>query len=259
MNIKPEIIVNMENISTQLGGHWVHQQLNLTIKRGEIVAIVGGSGTGKSTILREILALQKPTTGTINVFGKSLHEFSLHDMMLFRHRCGVLFQQGALFSGLTVLENVAFPLHELKHLTDDEINELAILKIILSGLEVDAAIKFPAELSGGMLKRAALARAIVMDPELLFLDEPTAGLDPISASALDELLLQLHAAFGLTIVMVTHDLDTLAKVVQRIIFLGEGKVLASGSYAELTENKNPLVYEYFHNARARAVADLQNE
>lgn len=256
---KSDVVINMENISTQLGGHWVHQELNLTINRGEIVAIVGGSGTGKSTILREILALQTPILGTITVFGKSLQEYNMDEMMRYRHRCGVLFQQGALFSGLTVLENVAFPLHELKHLSDKEVNEIALLKIIMSGLEAEAAIKYPAELSGGMLKRAALARAIVMDPELLFLDEPTAGLDPISASALDDLLLQLHTAFGLTIIMVTHDLDTLSKVVQRILFLGEGKVLAAGTYAELSENKHPLIYEYFHNARARAVADLQNQ
>ncbi len=253
-----EIVIIMENIDTQLGGHWVHQQLNLSIKRGEIIAIVGGSGTGKSTILREILGLQTPSSGDIKLFGKSLSSYNMDEIALLRHRCGVLFQQGALFSGMTVLENVAFPLHELKHLSQKEVDEIALLKIVLSGLEVEAAIKYPAELSGGMLKRAALARAIVMDPELLFLDEPTAGLDPISASALDDLLLQFHAAFGLTIVMVTHDLDTLAKVIQRIIFLGEGKVLASGTYAELSENKHPLIYEYFHNARARAVAAIQD-
>ncbi len=254
-----ETVIEMDDIATQLGGRWIHQQLNLTINRGEIIAIVGGSGTGKSTIIREILALQQPTSGNIKVFGKSLNEFNLDEMTQYRHRCGVLFQQGALFSGLTLLENVAFPLHELQQLSEQEVNEIALLKIILSGLAADDAIKYPAELSGGMLKRASLARAIVMDPELLFLDEPTAGLDPISASALDDLLLQLHAAFGLTIIMVTHDLDTLSKVVQRILFLGEGKVLASGSYAELSENKHPLIYEYFHNPRARAVADLQYE
>lgn len=261
-NIKPhdnEPVIMMNNITTKLGGKLVHENLDISINRGEIVAIVGGSGTGKSTILREILALQTPTSGEVKVFGKPLSDYSMNDMMHLRHRCGVLFQQGALFSGLTVLENVAFPLHELKHLSQHEIDEVALLKIVLAGLEVDAALKYPAELSGGMLKRAALARAIVMDPELLFLDEPTAGLDPISAAALDDLLLQLHEAFGLTIIMVTHDLDTLSKVIQRIIFLGEGKVLASGSYAELSENKHPLIHEYFHNARARAVTELRDQ
>lgn len=250
---KSEIVISAEKVSTLLGGQWVNKNLDLTILRGEIVAIVGGSGSGKSTILREILALLKPTSGTIKVFNKSLLDYSMEDMMHLRHRCGVLFQQGALFSGLTLLENVAFPFYEFPDLKEKEINEIALWKIILVGLPVDAAAKYPAELSGGMLKRAGLARAIVMDPELLFLDEPTAGLDPVSATALDDLLLQLHKAFGMTILMVTHDLDTIAKVAHRIIFLGEGKVLATGTYEEIQKNKEKLIHEYFHNDRARAV------
>lgn len=256
---KSKKIISIENVSTQLGGQWVNKDFNLTINHGEIIAIVGGSGSGKSTILREMLALQNPTSGVIKIYDKALSDYSMTEMEHLRHRCGVLFQQGALFSGLTLLENVAYPFYEFPDLTQKEIDEIALFKIILVGLPADAAVKFPFELSGGMLKRAGLARAIVLDPEILFLDEPTSGLDPISASAFDDLLLQLHKAFGMTVVMVTHDLDTIAKVPDRIVFLGEGKVLALGTYEELRNNKEKLVHEYFHNDRARALTVSKKE
>lgn len=248
---KSEAVIEIENLTTDIGGQVVHKDLNLSIYRGEILAIVGGSGTGKTTIIREILSLQQPTAGTIKLFNKKLIDYSFSEMVKLRHRWGVMFQQGALFGALTVLENVAFPLTEFTQLSKKEINDIALLKIEMVGLPPEAALKYPAELSGGMLKRAAAARAIAMDPEILFLDEPTAGLDPISADGIDELLIRLHKGLGLTIIIVTHDLDTLWKITTRVAFLGEGKVLAAGTMKELSDNDHPLVYEYFHNARAR--------
>jgi len=248
-----EPIIEAINIRNYLGNKWVHDGLNLTIYKGEVLAIVGGSGAGKSTLLREILMLQPPTSGTIKFFGKPVSLNDPKELMSLRKRCGVLFQQGALFSSLTLLQNVIFPLHEHTKLDHNLLSELAILKILAAGLTVNDAVKFPAELSGGMQKRAALARAIALDPELLFLDEPTAGLDPQSAAELDELVINLQKTLGLTIVIVTHDLDTLWRVTNRVAFIGEGKVLAVAPIAELVKDQHPLIQNYFAGPRGRVV------
>jgi len=244
-------IIEVKEVSVRLGGTWVHKNLNLSVDRGEIIAIVGGSGSGKTTLLREMLMLQRPDTGSIRIFNHELTTASPTTLLEVQQRWGVLFQQNALFSSLTVQENTAFPLREHTALDDKTINELAILKVLLAGLPVDAAIKYPAELSGGMQKRAGIARAIVLDPELLFLDEPTSGLDPDSAGAFDELILNLQKTMGLTIVMVTHDLDSLWHVTNRVAFLGEGKVLCVDKMAALVKNPHPLIQAFFNGARGR--------
>jgi len=251
-------IIVVKDVRTNLGGVWVHDGMNLTVIRGEILAIVGGSGSGKTTLLREILMLQKCNSGSIKVFGEELTTATHLQLLEVQKQWGVLFQQSALFSSLTVLENVAFPLHEHTHLDDNTINDLALLKILLAGLPASAATKYPAELSGGMQKRAALARAMVMDPELLFLDEPTSGLDPESAGAFDELIANLQATMGLTIVMVTHDIDSLWHVCNRVAFLGEGKVLCVDTVEKLSQNENPLIKKFFQGPRGR-IAKRMNE
>jgi phospholipid/cholesterol/gamma-HCH transport system ATP-binding protein len=244
-------IIDIKDLKIRLGETWVHKGLNLSVKKGEILGIVGASGGGKTTLLREILMLEKPTSGSIKVFGHELINAPINIMHQVQRRWGVLFQQNALFSSLTVLENTAFPLKEHIHIPINYINELALLKILSVGLTSDAAIKYPSELSGGMQKRAALARAMVLDPELLFLDEPTAGLDPESASGLDDLILNLQSLIGLTIIIVTHDLDTLWRITNRVAFLGEGKVLCVDTMKELVKNPHPLIQEFFTGPRGR--------
>lgn len=244
-------IIEVSNLGMYIGGAWVHHGLNLTVNRGEILAVVGGSGAGKSLLLRQMLGLQKPTMGNIKVFGQSIFNLSGPRLDAFRKRWGVLFQNNALFSSLTVLENVAFPLQRNTELDPRSIEELALLKIFSTGLPTETAIKYPAELSGGMEKRAALARAIALDPELLFLDEPTTGLDPRAAAGLDELVLNLKASLGLTIVIITHDLDTLWQVTDRVAFLGNGKVLCLAPMKELVMSDQPLIQEYFSGPRGR--------
>ena len=246
---QPVIIVN--DVKNYLGGHWVHNGLNFSVNRGEIIAIIGSSGCGKTTLLRTILMLHQQTAGDISVFGINTLNSSYNDLMAIRKRWGVMFQSGALFSSLTLLDNVIFPMNELSDLNYKLKKELAMLKIQLVGLEADAAFKFPAELSGGMQKRAALARAIALDPELIFLDEPTAGLDPKSAGELDDLVLQMRENLGLTFVMVTHDLDTLWRVPDRVLFIGEGKVLAYTSMKDMVKNTHPLICDYFSGPRHR--------
>ncbi len=243
-------IIEVDHLKTYLGGHFVHNNLNLTVSQGEILAIAGGSGSGKTTLLRCMLMLTPFISGDIRLFGQSILKSRPSTIAAIQHRWGVMFQSGALFSSLTLLENVAFPLRRFTLLDNEAIIAIARIKINLVGLPADAAEKYPAELSGGMQKRAAVARAIALDPELLFLDEPTAGLDPEGASALDQLVLDLRASLGLTVVMVTHDMDTLCTVPNRIAFLGDGVVLGLGSMAELSESKQPLVQAYFHGARA---------
>jgi phospholipid/cholesterol/gamma-HCH transport system ATP-binding protein len=254
-----ENIIEITNVSTHLGDTWVNKNLNLTVKRGEILAIVGGSGSGKTTLLREMLMLQKVNSGSIKVFGNELTTASPRTLLTVQKRWGVLFQQDALFSSLTLLENTAFPLHEHTTLDDGTINELALLKILLAGLPLEAANRYPSELSGGMQKRAGMARATVLDPELLFLDEPTSGLDPDSASAFDELVLNYQATMGLTIVMVTHDLDSLWHIANRVAFLGEGKVLCVDTVPNVAKNPHPLIREYFGGARGRAVNKIYGD
>lgn len=248
-------IIEIKNLKTYLGNQWVHNGVDLTVQRGEIFGIAGGSGTGKTTLMREILGLQCPASGSIRVFGEEITTASSKAMLDVQRRWGVCFQQNALFSSLSVLDNTAFSLREHSNLNDEAIKELALLKIGLAGLPIEAAIKFPSELSGGMQKRAAIARAIILDPELIFLDEPTAGLDPDSASALDELILDLQATMGLTIVIITHDLDTLWRITNRVAFLGQGKVLCIDEMAKLVNNKNPLIHEFFGGPRGQRHKD----
>jgi phospholipid/cholesterol/gamma-HCH transport system ATP-binding protein len=247
-----ESIIEIKALDTYLGDAWVHKGLDLTVNKGEVLGIVGGSGSGKTTLLREILCLTRPTKGSIRVFDCDVTKASYTELLKIQRRWGVLFQQNALFSSLTLLENVAFPLKEHCVLSSDTVKQLALLKILMAGLPADAALKYPSELSGGMQKRAGLARAIVLDPELLFLDEPTAGLDPNTAAGFDELILNLQSTMGLTIVMVTHDLDSLWAVTNRVAFLGEKKVLAVDPMEKLVQNPNPQIQEFFHGPRGRA-------
>lgn len=253
-----ENIIEVSHLKTYLGHSWVHNDLNLTVKRGEILGIVGGSGSGKTTLLNAMLGLLKPTSGSIKVFGKELTTASAKTLSNIQRRWGVLFQQNALFSSLSLLENVAFPLKELTHLDQESINALALLKIMMAGLPSEAAVKYPAELSGGMQKRGALARAIVLDPELIFLDEPSAGLDPKTAAGFDELILNLQSTMGLTIVIITHDLDTLWKVANRVAFLGKGVVLSVDTMSNLVKNPNPLIHDFFSGPRGRAAEGSYN-
>ncbi len=245
-----EIVIKVEDLQSQFGDQIIHQHLDLTVYRGEILALVGGSGCGKTTLLKQLLMLNKPTAGKIEILGKNILDTQIQLGHLQR-RWGVLFQQGALFSSLTVLENVMFPLKELTHLSFPVIKSLAYIKMKMAQFPLEAAEKYPAELSGGMLKRAALARAIVMDPELLFLDEPTSGLDPQSAASLDALVMDLQKTLGLTIVLVTHDPDTLWTAVDRVAFLGDKRVLAVKPIAELVLDPQPLIQAYFASARTQ--------
>lgn len=252
-------IIDITNLKTYLGGTWVNNDLNLKVKRGEVLGIVGGSGSGKTTLLREMLRLLKPNSGSIRMFGEEITTAGPKALITIQQRYGVLFQQNALFSSLTVLENAAFPLKEHTTLDPETINELALLKILLAGLPESAASKYPSELSGGMQKRAALARAIALDPELLFLDEPTAGLDPQSASGIDELIRNFQATMGLTIVIITHDMDSLWRATNRVAFLGEGKVLCVDEMAKLVVNPHPLIQTFFSGPRGRAAEDREAE
>lgn len=242
-------IIEINNLKNQFGDQVVHDGLNLTIKKGEIIAIIGPSGCGKTTLLRTILMLRKPTDGEIKVFGVDIAQCNEGEALEIQRRWGVMFQGGALFSSLDVLQNVMFPLQEYTLLKPSAQKDIALLKIVLAGLDVEVAAKYPSELSGGMRKRAALARAIAMDPELVFLDEPTAGLDPKGAEAMDDLILKLQASLGLTFVMVTHDLDTLWRIPDRVVFLGERKVLAAMPMKELVKQEHPLIKKYFSGVR----------
>jgi len=247
-----EYAIEMQQVCTRFGDKIVHEGLDLQIRRGEIFAIVGGSGSGKSTLLREMILLHTPDSGTVRVLGLDLAGISDEQANSLRQRCGVMFQKGGLFGTLNVTENIGLPLREHSELDEKSINDVAALKLALSGLKPEAAGLYPAELSGGMLKRAALARALALDPELLFLDEPTAGLDPASAAGLDSLLRHLHELYQPTIVMITHDLDLLWQVTHRVAVLGEGKVLAVGSMEELSKLQHPIIRDYFDGARGRA-------
>lgn len=240
-----EAIIEVTALKNKLGGQWVHNGIDLTINRKEIIGIVGGSGSGKTTFLRSILMLQRPTSGVIKVFGTDILTAPTKELDAIRRRWGVLFQQSALFSSMNVLENVLFPVREfIPHLSEDFMQRLGLLKLTLVGLPLSAAYKFPSELSGGMQKRAAAARAIALDPELLFLDEPTSGLDPVSSREIDKLVLDLRDMLGLTILVVTHDPESL-KVTDRVAFLGDGKLLAFAPLGEVKENPHPMIQGYF--------------
>jgi phospholipid/cholesterol/gamma-HCH transport system ATP-binding protein len=250
-----ESIIDIKNLKTYLGKVWVHKGINLEVKKGEVLGIVGDSGSGKTTLMREILSLTKPTSGTICVFHQNIATASPQTLLAIQKRWGVLFQSNALFSSLTLIENVSFPLVEHTSLSSHAISELALLKILMAGLPADAANKYPAELSGGMQKRAGLARAIVLDPELMFLDEPTAGLDPHTASLFDELILNLQRTMGLTIVIITHDLDTLWTVTDRVAFLGNGVVMCVDTMENLMKHPDPQIHAFFNGPRGRAAEE----
>jgi phospholipid/cholesterol/gamma-HCH transport system ATP-binding protein len=238
-------VIEVQGVSTTLGGKSIHRDLDLSVARGEVIALIGGSGTGKSVLLREIIGLLRPQAGHIRLFGHSVWDSTPEQMNVLRRRFGVLFQDGALFSSLSVEDNVATPLFEHTELPHPLCRQLARLKLALAGLPADVSAKRPSELSGGMRKRVALARALVLDPELLFLDEPTSGLDPISARAFDKLIRLLADSLGLTVFLVTHDLDTLFSIIDRVIVLSNGRVLGSGSVAELKQIDDPWLNDYF--------------
>jgi phospholipid/cholesterol/gamma-HCH transport system ATP-binding protein len=222
------------------------------VNRSEIFAVIGGSGSGKSTLLREMIMLHKPNSGSIKVLGTDLRHLSRPQALALRLRWGVMFQHGGLFGSLTVLENIGLPLREHTQLSERLINEIAAWKLDMAGLKLEVGAQYPAQLSGGMMKRASLARALALDPELLFLDEPTAGLDPQSAAGVDELVLKLRELFGLTIVMISHDLDLLWQVADRVAVLADGQVAAIGAMVELAQMGNAVIRPFFEGARGRA-------
>jgi phospholipid/cholesterol/gamma-HCH transport system ATP-binding protein len=247
-----ETIIRVRGLVVGFGERLVMNGLDLDLYRGEILGFVGASGAGKSVLTRAILGLIPKRAGTIEVHGRDLDALNVTERDLIEQRWGVLFQQGALFSNLTVKQNVQAPMREHLGISTRLRDELAMLKIALVGLPVDAAEKYPSELSGGMIKRAALARALALDPDILFLDEPTSGLDPIGAGEFDELLATLQKTLGLTVFMVTHDLDSLYSVCDRVAALGGGKVIAAGPIAELLDSDDPWLKAYFHGKRGSA-------
>ena len=246
----------VEGLVNRFGEQTIHEDLSLTVNRGEILGVVGGSGTGKSVLMRSIIGLQTPDAGDIEVFGRSITDAEPDENLGLRNRWGVLFQGGALFSTLTVGENVEVPLKQFyPEIEPDLLHEIARYKVVLSGLPEDAVSKYPSELSGGMRKRAGLARALALDPELLFLDEPTAGLDPIGAAKFDRLTRELQQTLGLTVFLITHDLDTLYEICDRVAVLADRRVIAVGTIPELLETDHPCIDEYFNGPRGRAARD----
>jgi phospholipid/cholesterol/gamma-HCH transport system ATP-binding protein len=248
-----EPVIRVQGLVNRFGAQTVHDGLDLEVREHEIFGIVGGSGTGKSVLLRTILGLQQPTAGTVRLFGQDLQHLSRAARLALVRSYGVTFQNGALISSLTVAQNIQLPLRESLALSEATLDMLAGLNLVLVGLPPDAGAKYPAQLSGGMIKRAALARALSLEPRLLFLDEPTSGLDPISAAAFDQLLLYLHSQLRLTVVMITHDLDTLFRTCSRIGVLVGGRMV-SDTLEGMMANTNPWIYDYFHGDRARAAA-----
>jgi phospholipid/cholesterol/gamma-HCH transport system ATP-binding protein len=255
-----ETVIEVRGLRNSFGEAVIHENLDLEVKRGEILGVVGGSGTGKSVLMRSIIGLQKPEAGEVSVFGEPMLGRDDAHLQPIRKRWGILFQGAALFSTLTVAENVQVPLREFyPRLSEKLLNEIAAYKIVMVGLPPDAGPKYPAELSGGMKKRAGIARALALDPELLFLDEPTAGLDPIGAAAFDELIVQLRDRLGLTVFLITHDLDTLYAICDRVAVLSDRKVIAVGTIPELLALDHEWIQEYFRGPRGRAAEEAVEE
>lgn len=246
-----DIVCEVKNVDTQFGDVVIHQQLNLQIKRGEVMALVGGSGSGKTTLLRHIVGLTAPSAGSILLFGQDLHQLERLQKQRLMNRFGMLFQQGALFSALTVFENIAFLLRELKQFDEATIHQLVMHKLALVELEPHHSRLLPAELSGGMIKRVGLARALALEPELLMLDEPTAGLDPDRSHKFVALIKQLKQSLGLTVLFVTHDLDTLVALADRVAVLADKKIIAACSLHELATIQHPFVVNFFHGVSSR--------
>lgn len=254
-----DTIIEVHGLKNQFGSHVVHEGLDLTVYQGEILGVVGGSGTGKSVLLRSIVGLQRPTAGEITVFGQNLLALRSAERSRMERRFGVLFQAGALFSSLTVIENIALPLIEHSKLSRRDAEQIASMKLLLAGLPENAGTKLPSELSGGMIKRAALARALALDPDILFLDEPTAGLDPVSAAAFDRLLLTLCGAMGFTVFLVTHDLDTLYAICDRVAVLADKRVLVTDTLDQVEQYDNAWIREYFGGPRGRAAMSAREK
>jgi len=246
-----EPVITVANVVTRFGRNLIHDNISLTVRQTEIYGLLGGSGSGKSTLMKEMVMLLSPQEGEITVLGHKLSEISRAEAAWLRRQWGVLFQGGALYSSLTVAENIGISLKEYTDLPMTLIGDIVAMKINMVGLPAHAAELYPAELSGGMVKRASLARALAMDPQLLFLDEPTSGLDPIGAEAFDVLILKLRDLLGLTVVMVTHDLDSIWTVVDRFAVLGDKKVIAEGTLAEVRGNPHPVARGFFEGARGR--------
>lgn len=243
-------VIDIRDLSTRFGRVWVHRHLNMQVQRGEVVALVGGSGSGKTTLLRQTIGLHLPTEGSIRLFGEPLFGGGAHREQALRRRCGVLFQQGALFSALNVFDNIAFPLRELGFLDEELIRELVMLKLDMVELLPRHARLMPAELSGGMVKRVALARALALEPELLLLDEPTAGLDPDRSESFVRLVQQLDRELGLTVVLVTHDLATLAALASQVAVLADQHIVAFGSLEDVKGVDHPFIHNFFASDRA---------
>ena len=250
-----EAVIEIHGLSTRFGEHVVHSGLDLEVRRAEIFALIGGSGSGKSTLLREMILLQRPDAGTVKILGEDLQSLDEDQTKALRQRWGVMFQHGGLFGSLTVNENIGLPLREHTGLDDPLIDRISAWKLAMTGLAPEVGAQYPSELSGGMMKRASLARALALDPELLFLDEPTAGLDPDSAGGVDDLVRKLRDQFALTVVMITHDLDLLWQVADRAAVLADGKVAAIGSMEELSRMEQPAVRKFFEGPRARAAQE----
>ncbi len=253
------VAVRVRDLVVAFGDHVVLDHLNLDMRRGEILGLVGGSGSGKSVLMRTIIGLIAKAQGSVEVLGVPLDGTREDELKVLERRWGVLFQQGALFSSLTVLQNVQFPMRENLSLSERLLREIALAKLAMVGLTARDAGKMPSELSGGMTKRVALARALALDPELVFLDEPTSGLDPISAGEFDELIRTLQQTLGLTVFMVTHDLETLRTVCDRVAALADGKVIAIGDMAEMLRSQHPWMRAYFQGKRAHILAPAPDE
>ncbi|AWL05621.1 ABC transporter ATP-binding protein [Massilia oculi] len=252
-------VVQIRNLWTKFGRTVVHQDLNLEIYGGEILTIVGGSGTGKTVLLRQMLGLERPSQGSVHVFGEDISAASPEQLQRMRNHWGMLFQQGALYSALSVFDNIALPMRELRSLPEDVIRDAVLLKMNMVGLGPEHANKMPADLSGGMVKRAALARALALEPQLLFLDEPTAGLDPDLSDAFVTLIQTLHRELKLTVVMVTHDLDTLFALSSRIAVLAEKHVLAVGPSCDVLQVEHPFIKHFFLGPRGQRALEVLDE